>query len=501
MTGSGTAADPYIISSAADLASIVDMAAYYEVANDIVLSGTYTPIGTFIAPFTGSFDGKGFTIHNLYINSPASDFQGIFACLNGATVKNIVLANVNITGRSYVGGIAGYTFKDNPTISSCSVQGSITATNYCGGIAGAFFAFAAQTNSTGATDCTFSGTLTCTGSNCGGIVGDVFGGGFPAVAAGDLGTFTRCTSSGAATSSANGYVGGIVGGSGGGITFTDCHSSMTISGLYYVGGIVGLVGGHATFSGCYSSGNITATDPADASAGGLVGLAGHALIMSECYATGNVTGQGDDAGGLIASYGNDSSISKCYATGNVAGLDDCGGLVGAGGTGTVSECFATGDITASDEDCGGLFGFAIGTINDCYARGALNGTDHVGGLIGWNAASLNRCYSTGKVVGTGANVGGLVGSDDGTGVTANSFWDITTSEKSSSPVGSGKTTVQMKTRLVFDAFDLETVWGCTPNCNNGYPCLRSPNGIACQVLAGQIKDIGRRMQNRVRVTI
>lgn len=44
----------------------------------------------------------------------------------------------------------------------------------------------------------------------------------------------------------------------------------------------------------------------------------------------------------------------------------------------------------------------------------VSGDSPVGGLAGYNNyGSMNRCYSTGSVNGTGSNVGGLVGSNEG----------------------------------------------------------------------------------------
>jgi hypothetical protein len=408
MTGSGTLLDPYVIYNATDLQNVsLDLAAYYILANDIDASATigwnvgagFDPIGSFVNPFTGHFDGKNYTISNLYINRPAETYVGLFADLSGATVSNIKMTGVNITGLSYVGGITGGVARNNPVITNCSVQGAITANNLCGGIAGSFDAPANQTNSSSATDCSFSGTITCAVNDCGGIVGYDFGGIFVGVKHGDLGAFTRCFSSGSiACAGAN--VGGIVGGSGAGITFIGCTSSMSIAALNYAGGIAGLTGAVAKFSGCNSTGNITSSDPADASSGGLVGLAGSGMDMDDCYATGNVLCSGDDAGGLIGSYGDNSTIDKCYATGNVIGLDDCGGLVGVGGTGTVNQCFATGSVIALGDYAGGLLGYASCVINNCYARGNVQGNDWAGGFVGYLdvGSVVTNCYSTGSLV-------------------------------------------------------------------------------------------------------
>ena len=70
---SGSASDPYIISTANDLAALRDRVnsgtetngLYYKLSKNISLAKSYTdwePIGTSTFPFSGHFDGNGFTI-------------------------------------------------------------------------------------------------------------------------------------------------------------------------------------------------------------------------------------------------------------------------------------------------------------------------------------------------------------------------------------------------------------------------------------------------------
>ncbi len=71
-SGSGTQADPYIITTPAELQSMQDdLTAYYKLGNDIDLSSisSWTPIGLYDTPFTGSLNGDGYIISNLNIVS------------------------------------------------------------------------------------------------------------------------------------------------------------------------------------------------------------------------------------------------------------------------------------------------------------------------------------------------------------------------------------------------------------------------------------------------
>src|SRR5574344_631154 len=91
----------------------------YELGSDINAGVTKTdtakwgiegfnPLGNFSNRFTGTFDGLGFAISNLYINHPITDFVVLFGYTNNATIKNIGLKNVDITGGNYTGGLVGY---------------------------------------------------------------------------------------------------------------------------------------------------------------------------------------------------------------------------------------------------------------------------------------------------------------------------------------------------------------------------------------------------------
>ncbi len=75
----------------------------------------WTCIGTSSAPFSGSFDGQGHTISNLYIaktvaNLADSNRQGLFGTIkaSGATYfKNLTLHNANVTAGYHVGAVVG----------------------------------------------------------------------------------------------------------------------------------------------------------------------------------------------------------------------------------------------------------------------------------------------------------------------------------------------------------------------------------------------------------
>ena len=95
--------------------------------------GAFTPIGSSDRPYTGSFNGCGFTIRNLYVD--ASKNSGLFGVIGeNASISDLTLENAAVRGESYVGGIAGY--NDGGTVYACAVNGAITGTYFVGGVCG-----------------------------------------------------------------------------------------------------------------------------------------------------------------------------------------------------------------------------------------------------------------------------------------------------------------------------------------------------------------------------
>ncbi len=84
-----------------------------------------------VRPFSGHFDGNGFTIHSLYINRPGEDNVGLFGITASSSfapnrIKNLAIHNATIIGSHYVGALAGdaqFTSFDNITIAASSIKG------------------------------------------------------------------------------------------------------------------------------------------------------------------------------------------------------------------------------------------------------------------------------------------------------------------------------------------------------------------------------------------
>ena len=321
--GSGTAADPYIIQTAAELQSIQNnLAAYYKLANDINLSGvTWTPIGSSAAPFTGSFDGNSHTISNLII-SQSSTRGGIFNFCYNAHITNLYLYNCHVSSGSESGVLIGGMNNcnlENIQTSSCSIT---TQGNSIGIISGINYG-----GDTTITDCIVED---CVATTSNGFVGCIIG---------------DCTdghvvidSSTVYNSRVFGDRGGLLCGSSnanGKLTIIDSHvrNSIAESNTYN-----GLMVGHFSSSQPHS-------------------ISGGSVINSVC--------KSGSYSGSISSYIPNGVISNVLCSRNtiVSVTNDCGGIIGHIGSGTISDCTVSDTTILSPTIAAGIA--VTATISDC----------------------------------------------------------------------------------------------------------------------------------------
>lgn len=86
----------YLLTSEEELLDIGDvypLSGNYMLANDITMSGEWSPLGDSKNPFTGIFDGNGYTIYDL---TAAPEANGFFGVAKDAAIRNVVLENVNL---------------------------------------------------------------------------------------------------------------------------------------------------------------------------------------------------------------------------------------------------------------------------------------------------------------------------------------------------------------------------------------------------------------------
>jgi hypothetical protein len=236
---------------------------------------------------------------------------------------------------------------------------------------------------------------------------------------------------------------GLFGYTGANSTIKNLSVSGEVEGGYYTGGLVGYSTG--TIRNCNSAVTVKGTQYT----GGLVGSNENGNIY-ESHATGNVTGT-IYVGGLAGrNYSGSAEIDNCYATGTISGTSTVGGLVGDNSR-PIKNSYAIGAVTGTGNYVGGLAGDVVSqSISNSYATGAVNGANNVGGLAGrvyGTGSMINSSYAIGKVIGTGTDVGGLIGLYNNTCISCfinKSFYDTQTTEKNDDGKGEGKTTAEMQ---------------------------------------------------------
>jgi len=392
--GTGEPNDPYLIATPNDLNSIgldpCDWDNHFKMTADINMAG-YSYTTAIISPdidsslsefqgtaFTGVFDGNGYVIKNLKIDTlgVGNDYLGIFGQINaGGSVQNLYLEDINFVGSygsSYVGGICGY---NNGYIKDCNSDTVLSGSGRIGGVCGKNTGFI--------TNCTSASSIT--GSDFSGYLGCLCGD--------NLGLIYDSQASGQITCGDNsGHLGGLCGRN------MDCvkESSAIVSieaktDSDYLGGLCGdnqnlIIRCHAEFSINYGE-----------RIGGLVGINWGAGVIKNCYAQGTILGTSDIGG--ICGENYLCSISSCYSKGSIAGWYDVGGICG-NNAGDVNNCYS--DIYAEGMLPGGVCGGNYGSVSDCYSIGY---SEEGGGLCGMSSGVINNSYFLDPNDGGGPNNG------------------------------------------------------------------------------------------------
>jgi hypothetical protein len=198
-------------------------AGYTELASETANGGNgWEPIGTSDDGFTGSFDGQGYEIRDLFMNRPEQDYVGLFGHIswirsieNVGVVENVGLVNADVTGFAQVGALVGH---NAGIVNHSYCSGNVTGDSRVGGLVG----WNQATLSNSYSSCSVTGN-----SRVGGVTGD------------------------------NWYYRGIV---------SNSYSTGTVTGSTRVGGLVGL-NYYGSVSQSYSTGSVTGFSQV----GGLVG--------------------------------------------------------------------------------------------------------------------------------------------------------------------------------------------------------------------------------------
>ena len=246
-------------------------------------ASNWTPIGTEEKPFTGTFDGKGFTISNLtLVEEEAKEGKahiGFISYAKDATIKNVVFENVYINipcldidhSQGHIGAVVG-TLEGTSTIEDVTVKGDIKVE--------------ATTTANGA-------------SRVAAVVG---GNSYANVTIKNVhvianeGSYVK----------ANNNTGAIAGQLQGKTVYENCTSNIDVTvNKFYAGGIVGLAGTNDKFINCHTTGDIAV-------------VAGRSGKANDHYRVGGI------AGGWADGAKNVCTLVNCSYTGNVSGKNSDG---------------------------------------------------------------------------------------------------------------------------------------------------------------------------------
>ena len=270
--GNGSTRNPYEISTAAELAwfrdyvnggklsvcakltADIDLKDFCHAADASKEELSWEPIGNYSNKYTGTFDGNGHIISNLYIKVQRRGV-GFFGYMADGTIKNIVFDNAQVenTGNDYhyplTGIVVGATFgtlQNLKTLKNCSVK---SGAKTLGGIAGTITRSCSN----------LENNATVSGRNkVGGIAGSFSGS-----------TLSSCVNNGMVKEDRSGECGGIVGYIAYG-TIEDCANYGNVTGTNEIGGIVGYAQDNSTIKSTLSIGDITSEE---SRAGIIVGYA------------------------------------------------------------------------------------------------------------------------------------------------------------------------------------------------------------------------------------
>ena len=346
-----------------------------DIVLPVVAAGesNWTPIGNYVSKwastryvypnhYNGNIDGKGHTISNLTVNTTVSG-AGFIGQINGGSIKNLTLSNVNIhSTSSYVAGIAAVVSAEAVRIENCHILNGTIQSNGKG-----------AAGIVGVDDSSFSGrsfiVINCTNkaniSGNGNYVGGISG----------YASCDNCQNYGTVINNTtkNGYTGGITGRG----NVTGSTNSGNVTSYKTVAGITG--SGDAT--GCRNSGNITGTDIE------VCGISGIGYV-TDSHNTGTIISTGQYAAGIVGQGG----ATGCTNSGKVTGKTCVGGISGTANAGDkiISNCINSGDVIATGDYAGGIVGRKSGNVNS-------------------NITELTNCENSGKVTSSANYVGGIIG--------------------------------------------------------------------------------------------
>ena len=236
----------------------------------------WKPIGDRWSPYTGTFDGQGYTISGLYFNVPFASYVGLFGCIGAnGKISNVGVLDSYFQFSTLGGGVCGVNYG---TVRDCKNTGSVRGFSTIGGV--------------------------CGFNEKGGIIEN---------------SFNEGTVSGTGDNAQQ--IGGVSGYSNG--TIKSCYNTASVSGQESVGGVCGF-NSVGTTTNCFNEGTVSGQN----FVGGVCGN-GCGVTTTNCFNGGTVSGQSHVGGVCGYDYNYDGALTNCYylsdtATGGINGKDVSG---------------------------------------------------------------------------------------------------------------------------------------------------------------------------------
>ena len=511
------------ISNCTELQAMLnDKAGNYVLTNNIDCSDTinwnsgegFTPIGTYDSGgFTGTFNGQGNIITDLFINETGGTDVGFFGRCAGK-IENVGLENLYVRGYERVGGIAGSSGGSNCIINNSYVSGNVVS-----------------------------------GYDYGGLI----------VGVGWSETISNVYSTGSVTG--NVHLGGISGTIASADTWNNVYSTASVTGNDVTGALVGINYGQ-TCDTCYWNAYLSRKSTGGTNGGFGTELSNIEMLNQSSYVdwdftniwdiqtnstpylkftatpffpnfpfvntsisnctelqamendlTANYTlmnnidcsdtinwnnGEGftpigtyenefrgtfDGQGNIITDlfinrsasiyqglfgYTLNSEIKNIGLINvNITGNNYVGGIAGSSGGSNciINNSYVSGNVVSYNDYGGLIVGISWSeTISNVYSTGSVTGNIHLGGISGTiQDATWNNVYSTAKITGN-SDTGALVGYNAGT--CTNSYWNKYLSGQETSACGTELSNSEMLNQASYTDWDFTNVWdiqtGSTP---------------------------------------
>ena len=247
------------------------------------VASNWIPVGTEEAPFTGTFDGKGYTIKNLaLVEQEAKEgkaYIGFFGYAKDATIKNVTFENVYINipcldidhSQGHIGAVAG-SLEGTSTIENVTVKGDVQI-------------YTTQTANGASRVAVIAG-----GNSYGNVTMKN----------------VHVEANEGSYLVANNNVGALAGQLQGKMVFENCSSNIDVTAnKFFAGGLVGIAAGDSYIKNCHTSGDIAV-------------VAGRENRHNDEYRVGGIAGGWADGKTKVC------TLEGCSYTGKVSGKNSDG---------------------------------------------------------------------------------------------------------------------------------------------------------------------------------